>query len=84
MLGVMNRWKSTIHVGVITIMTIDEGPRVSNVIIDRMKGLGARTDEMTIEMTIDQGNGEIQMIKAHLNVGNVMGKDTSLWTECLN
>ena len=61
-------------------MTIEEGPRVSNVIIDRMKGLGARTDEMTIEMTIDQGNGEIQTIKAHLNVGNVMGKDTSLWT----
>ena len=61
-------------------MTIEEWPRVSNVIIDRMKGLGARTDEMTIEMIIDQGNGEIQMIKAHLNVGNVMGKDTSLWT----
>ena len=61
-------------------MTIEEGPRVSSVISDRMKGLGARTGEMTIEKTIDQGNGEIQMIKAHLNVGNVMGKDTSLWT----
>ena len=50
---------------VITIMTIEEGLRVSNAIINRMKGLGARTDDMTIELTIDQGNGESQKIKAN-------------------
>ena len=47
------------HVGVITIMTSEEGLSVSNVIIDMMRGLGAGTDQMTIEMTIHQGNGEI-------------------------